>query len=737
MDMNAIFKVFGATTCSIFALQGAALAQPMDASPADESAAMDDSGYEIVVLARKRAESIQDVPVSVTAINAATIERNNIIKIDQIAAVTPNVNFQQNGTIPTSIAAYIRGIGSRAADPIQDLPIAISIDGVYLSDIAGSLVDVFDVQQVEVLRGPQGTLQGRNSPGGAINITTRRPTGELGARFEASYARFDEVQLKGAVEGPIAGDVVAAKLSAFFNDGGNFMTNINTGKRTNGGLTNWGGRVGVLLTPTPDFTAYLTADYVRDTSPQSAIRAVPHAGPRGPLQPEPRVCSLFGFCSPLGKYETGATYLKHNSAKTGGVGLNADWDIGSVTLTSVTGYRYANEIVNVDNEGLPPVIVNVEDRTTKIRAVSQELRLASNGNGPLDYVVGVYASRSRFNLFQPLRLGGPLVGQPEPSVRTAERSQVTKSFAIFGQASYNITDQWSVSGGARKTFDRKKLTAQPSVPGPEGTFKAKFDDLSIEAGTEFRFSPGKLAYFRFSQGYRAGGLNGSAPLTDINVYEPEKVNSYEVGLKTEWLDNRLIANLSGFYYDYSDLQIIAVDATPRGAINRIVNVEGATIYGLELESTFRPSEVLTFSGSLGYLHTEYRSQIANLGFGPIDLKGLPKDFAPKLTGYFAVDYTVPLGEGDNGALVFNADVSYKSKRYTNPIPNPVSVQNETALVNAAVTYRTADERYSVTLFGRNLTNKYYKLTGETGGGLFTWDSVGRPRTYGIRATAKF
>src|SRR3984893_9039275 len=267
---------------------------------------------EIRVTARKRSEALQDVPSSITAVNTATLERNNIVEVAQVGALTPNVIFKPADPGLPILSAYIRGIGERGGEPSQDHPIASSLDGVYLTGISGSLIDIFDVQQIEVLRGPQGTLQGRNSPGGAINVTTRRPSGQFGARAEVSYGRFDEVHARGSMEAPLLQDVLAAKGAVFRNSGGNFMTNILTGQKQ-GGRDDWGARLGFLYTPTSNVKAYLTTDYSKDTSPPSALRAVPHAGARGPFEPETLVCTAYGYCNPVGNYNTDSEYNVRNN----------------------------------------------------------------------------------------------------------------------------------------------------------------------------------------------------------------------------------------------------------------------------------------------------------------------------------------------------------------------------------------------------------------------------------------
>jgi len=701
---------------------------------------------EIVVTARKRAESIQNVPISVTAVTAALVEQKNIVKIDQLAQLVPNTFMRSSGVITTELNTYIRGIGDRSSEPSQDIPIAESIDGVYLANTAGSLVDVFDIQQVEVLRGPQGTLQGRNSPAGAVNITTRRPTGEYALRTQVSYENYNNLQLKAFAEAPIVKDVLAVKVSAFDNHGGNFMLNELTGKRGEGGTYDAGGRVGLLYTPMSNFKAYLTADYTNDTSPPGPLRPRPHAGtlppplPGGLPEPAPKACTAYGFCTAYPEYSYGSNFSGPQHGKIGGSALNADWDVGPVTITSVTGYRYVDQVTTLDNDALPATILNVFDRRVKVNSESEELRVASNGNNRLTYVGGVYYLHSHFDFSRSTTLGGGVVGLPTSAFlkATTVRHQNTDSYAVFGQASYEVIDKWSLSGGIRQSWDKKDLIATPTLTSGTGEFKANFSKPTAELGTEYRFDVDKMLYFRFSQGYRAGGLNGAATsLLAVNVYKPETVNAYEVGLKSEWFQRRLTANLTAFHYNYHDLQIGAVQFEPlvAGFTTRLVNARGLKTDGLEFETNYRPTDALTITGNVSYLHAKYLSQILNLGGGAQQMADVPKDSVPKFSGFLGVDYNFPLTNG--AEFVWAGGVQYKGAEMLNPLVEFIGYQPAYALVDSSLTYRNSNGKFSIALYGQNLFDKYYKINGDSGTNIFEWDIVGRPRTYGVRLIKDF
>lgn len=734
------------TTASALAIAFGAIANPALAQEvaAEERIVAVNEINDIVVTARKRSESLQDVPIAVTVVQTEALERRNITRLDQLGAVIPNATVKTGATIPTEVQPFIRSIGDRSSEPAQDLPVAISIDGVYLVNVAGSNVDVFDIEQVEVLRGPQGVLQGRNSPGGAINIRTKRPSGEFHGRASASYERFDSVQLKGYLEAPLIDDVLAAKISAFRINGGNYSENLLTGQKDSGGQEAWGGRVGLLFTPTLNLTAYLSADYLEDSSPLPAFRPANHVGtlpapyPGAYVEPQPTVCARFNECTTYERFTNGLGVKGPNRSKNRSVSLNVDWKLGGATLSSVTGYRAINQLTNADVDATVSQIFDLQPRKVKIRAISQELRLASDTDSRFSWLVGGYLLRSRIDLVRTAVLGGPLVGQPAGTSvsSTQRRSPDTDSYALFGQLGYEITDKWDISVGGRQSWDKKMLSSTPSAVSGTGTFERDYKALTAEVTTRYHFTPDILGYLKFSQGYRAGGFNGGASnLAAVNSFEPEKVDSYEAGLKSSWLDRRLVMNLTAFHYDYRDLQILALDPAPgAGIVQRVVNVSGMDIDGVELESSFQVSDYFRLSGNLSYLHAEYRPQILNLGLGGVQMADQKRQYAPKWTGLLQADYTIPISDS---SLVISGNVNYRSETLLNDVPTAVAIQPAYAMVDAEISYHAPDDRFVVSVFGQNLTDKYYRSYGEPAGGLLYYVIDGRPRTYGVRLTAQF
>lgn len=693
-----------------------AFSQPISANEERTS----DSSDMIIVTARKRAESIQNVPVAVSAFDEKMLERNAIVSIDQVSQYTPNVVFVPLSISPTAVAPYIRGMGNFGQEPTQDPPIAISVDGVFLAHIAGSLLDVFDAAQVEILRGPQGTLQGRNSPGGAINVITRRPGSEPGARFDASYGNYNDIQLKAAFELPVS-DVVSTKFAVMARNSDGHVRNTTLDRRMSG-HDSVAGRFGMLLKPVDDLEIYLTADYARDKSKQPGLRYV------GSLPDSiPVACTLFGLCDPNPRYTSTADYDRDQDFESWGLTANADYETGPVTLSYVGGYRKVHDIQfnDIDATGMP--MFNIEGRDNETKQMSQEVRLSSTSRGPatagdLDWVVGGFYMDADFTMVQNQRIFDGVLTQ-------AFRSQSLKSYAVFGHASFHITDSLSISAGGRQSWDDKVLLTRP-VGSPEtGEFAAKFDNLSVEAGAEYQFNPDAMLYARFSQGYRSGGINGQATtLAAVNSYGPEKVNAYEIGLKTQWLDRRLRLNLTAFRADYRALQrnIIILDENNQ-ILSNIENSGKARMQGIEVEADGQPIDNVTIRASYGYLDSKYLDD----AFRNFDVI-----YAPKHTASLGVDIEIPFHAHDANIL-FSGDVNYKSS--FNATTNTLSVGHQSgyALVNGNISYRFNDNRYSIGIYGRNLTNSHYLTTASDTGGLSNWIAEGPRRTYGVRLIAEF
>ncbi len=694
---------------------------------------------EIVVTARKRSESIQSVPLSVSALDSAAIEAGNIKTLADIKEV-PNVEISTTSVQPTGAVMYIRGIGNKAQEVFIDPPVAVSIDGVYLATSSGALIDLFDVQQVEILRGPQGTLQGRNSPGGAVNVTTRRPTGETSFDAELGYSRFNTYEVKLAGETAIIDDELMVRASILSADGDGQVRNLHTGGRQGGRDLN-SGRLSVLYTPTESFDLFVSADYTANRSDQTGLRAANTSESHPPLQPTPLICILLGECSSDKPYTTRSDYTDSYHANLGGISATANLTLNGATLTSVTGYRFMREDQQVDIDGYPFPVLHVVDRMFDIDTYSQELRIASDPDGGLDFggkldwLLGIFYYRSKWDLVLPVSaFGGPKLAQ--------YADQTLDSYAVFGQSTYHFSEKLSISGGFRQSWDQKKFSGVQS--GFPLSTRVNLDDdwsnFSFETGLEYQITPDHLLYGRFSQGYRSGGIDsGVANPADVDTFDAETVDAYEIGAKTEWFDRRLIVNLALFYNDYDDLQTYVLQPSQAGSgfSSKIENAASASIKGVEMEVVLQATDNLTMQVSLGYLDAEYRDYVADLiGNGiATDNSDMRLPFTPKRTASFIAGYTLPFVL--EGSLTLRGAVNYKSKHTLAPLDIPVSQEDGYTTADVSLRYDFANKKVGFELYVQNMFDSKYLIAGENVSNLVHWQVDGQRRNYGGRIFLKF
>jgi iron complex outermembrane receptor protein len=719
---------------------GLVSAQETTSGPAAEEKGAEPGLQEIVVTAEKRKERLQDVPIAITAITGDTLDRAGARNISDLTASTPNVNFQPVSVVPSGAITFIRGIGERSVDPLVDQPNAINIDGVYIQGSHGALFDTFDLDRVEVLRGPQGTLQGRNATGGAINLFTRRPSlAQMRLRGEVDYGRFNTWTAKAAVDGPLMQDKLAAKLAVMSTDSDGYVRNVFAGGHS-GGRKYTDVRFGILYTPTSNFDVYLSGDYVIDNSQQTPAHNVTDASsyPRSQTggQGLSLLCSAFAQCTPDPHYVVRSDYTARNYTHQALLSLTANWQLDAVTLTSVTGYKRLPDHVRLDLDFTPLSFLRVQDQYTADRTWSQEVRVASNNGGGLDmsgrlnWVAGVYYLNDKWDFVEHVCL--PILGVT-CDLPDAIRGQTLRSYAAFAHADYKLTDSWDLFAGGRYTNDKKDY--EQAVPAPVAGHRS-WGKANGEAGARFHISPDTMAYVRFAQGYRSGGFNNTG-----QTYDPETVNAWEIGLKSlEW-NRRLSVNAAIFHYDYKDLQrdVVGPSNTPPFYVEATRNAAKAKIDGAELEATAVPLADLTLRASIGYLNAKYDKYVDNVvGAGgaltPVDNSALRLPYSPKWTTSAGGDYTVHTAPAE---LTLSANYQYRTRFTTNPGDLPVGAQSGYGLLNASLRLAPESQHYSVTLYGENLTDRYYIVAGENNGGLNLYQVEGMPRTYGLRVTAQF
>ena len=737
-------------------------AQPMAADPATATpaatapgAAAPPAGYaDIVVTAQRRSESLQKVPASITAIGATEIANARIEGALDLQRVSPSVNVS---TYFGSVQINIRGLGLTSPNPDGEPSVLTYIDGVYIARPTAIGAAFEDLERIEVLRGPQGTLYGRNATGGVVNLLTRTPGDELTANVSATYGRYDRVKITGGVEGPLA-EGTSARLSFYHDSHGADQFNIYSGKKVRD--FNGNGVRGTIVSEVTDkLTLTLRGDYYKDkikgvnydeiegsesagansfgstASNPSGFFPVATVPARGPLANDGKNVS-FNAINPLQGHENWGT------------SLTGDWKLSDdISLKSITSYR--RSFLNRDRQdydGTSASIIEENYARETSRAFTQEFDLGGETAGGTNWVVGAYYFHEntdlhyRYQIFAQALLADYAFGLPPGSVPNTfkvDQTGKTQSVSAFGQATVPISDSLKLTAGLRKNFDKKRQVQDIVVFGNDlcggpGIAKGKWNDLTWKIGLDYQISRNSMVYATVSRGFKAGGLNLSA-CTD--TYDPENVISYEVGTKNTFFDGKLLVNMSGFYYDYTDLQVNVFTATT--TITQ--NSSSARVYGLEFESKLRPIENLEIGGNFSLLHAEYRGYtsqnplLIGTGAAAEDLTGNRIANAPKFIAQAVIDYTIPVGDNEIG---LRYDIRHNSGFFGDAFHNFGSRQKAYEVMNARAVYRFGN--YQIGGFVDNLANKIYaenRFTFGTGGNVL---AIWAPRrTWGIFATAKY
>jgi iron complex outermembrane receptor protein len=546
-------------SCGLLALEALLAGGTSTATHADVATpAADDSTAlaEITVTARRRAESIHDTPVAVTAVNTAMLESKNAVNIGDLQGSVPNLLITGEPAGAAAANLSIRGLSFADIEKSFDPTVGVVIDGVFLGTNTGQYLDFFDIADFEVLRGPQGTLFGRNTIGGVINITRSRPTGEFGAKVEVSYGRFDTTTERGVFNAPVIKNVLAAKLFYFNTKTDGYYRDANTGNLT-GGSQNQNFGAALLLTPGGGFDALLTLERqmqyylpVGGTLVSSSDlfgQVVAGAGFTNEVNRNNTTDLYTVFSNPRGPHPSG-----HYNAPAATLQMN--WDAGPVKLTAVTGYRksFEDQVQPFDGTSLG---LYVSHRIQPFHQFSEELRAAGRATATLDYVAGLYYYDGVYTLTQTTDLFGAGFGLPQ--VVSGE----AKSAAAFLDFDWAFIDKWRLNFGGRYTRDKKSLnnTGVDVTTGKETFFgapSATFSKFTPKASIDFRPSRQFMYYASYSVGYRSGGFSNRAldAATTNTAFQPETVDSAEVGIKSEWFDRRMSVNAAYFDAKYKNMQ---------------------------------------------------------------------------------------------------------------------------------------------------------------------------------------
>lgn len=737
----------GAAASSIMA-QGAA---------ADASSDTGMGLEEVTVTARKRVESLQSTPVAATVLGGDKLELGFVNDLKALSAPAPNVTITQMDFWSNAASVAIRGITNTDVESTLDPPIAIFVDGVYIPRAAGSNMDLFDVEQIEILRGPQGTLFGRNTTGGAVQVRTRRPTGEFGARGLIKVGDYGRTDIKAALDVPIIDGKVAGKIAVLSQNSDGYFRSTITGRNL-GGENILALRPMVQFTPNDDFDITFIGEYNRNKSDM------------WPGQNESDstklLCQLHGYCGfPLGggsEYDVPLSDAGQFDAKIWGLTVEANWDVGPGTITSVSNYRDTDEFVTLNGDMTEATMFELI-RDQPHSQYSTELRFASDTDGTFDYIVGAYYFHQKYEMIQENFL---TIVPNTPTLDLIRRAaQEHESYSLFGEMNWRFADRWTATLGGRYSNDKKDFDPElfgVGAIGPAVDVPAKsWSDFGPKAGLQFQVTPEIMTYATYSRGFKSGGFNGRCgqPATCQLSFDPEEVDGYEVGTKSQFFDNRLRMNLAFFWSEYKNLQTTLIVPLPGAADPSETvtdNAASARIRGVELETSAMITSNLRFDFNVGYLDSSYSKFCADLNgpegslvtptspcgdvvpVGDFSGDGVPdflvdEDFSqlalaqsPKWNYSANLNYEIPVSAG---SIILDGRYSYTGKLFTDY--RELSQRDSVSLVDASVSFRDADDRYRVSLYGQNLTDETYTTTRNLAAQLWTSRFVNPPRTWGL------
>ncbi len=694
-------------------------------APAATSA--EDDGA-ILVTARRREENLIDVPIAITALSGDQLANQGAMDITALAETVPNVTLEPSRATNSTLTAFIRGVGQQ--DPVAGFEqgVGIYLDDVFLNRPQAAVLDIYDVQRIEVLRGPQGTLYGRNTVGGAIKYVTRRLDDVAHLSARATYGSYNQADGVLTASTPIGSGVVriGGSVARLTRDG--FGTNLTTGL-DNYDKNIWAGRSTIELHGNGIF-ARLSGDYTRDKS-----------NPRGGHRLIPSLLTLAPVLANVYDTRGGLNDPKQDVEAYGGSLFLEAEPADGLTFRSITSLRKDDTATPIDFDALPSVDVDVPG-VYKNKQFSQELQvLVSTGN--FNGLAGFYylnaSALTQFDVRLFTTIAG-LTGFTSADIGT-------DTMAGFADFTYDFTEQLSLSLGGRYTWDKRTgvilrqnylgggspVFGGAGVPfGAPGTnFRGSntFTKFTPKASLSFKPNPDTTLYASFSQGFKGGGFdprgagvnapdtNGDGVKSNSEIaaflsFKPESVNSYEIGYKAQLFDRKLTLAVAGFRMDYTDVQIPGSAACVIGGLPSfcgvVTNAGKARMQGFELESKLRLG-ALTLSGSLGYIDAKFLKYVTNIGGVPTDVVQFRKvQNTPAWTGSASASYAVPVGEG---RLDIGGGVSFKSTTYQFEVPLPLFDQPAYQLFDASLVYHAPGNRWSLGVFGKNLTNERIKTSG--------------------------
>jgi iron complex outermembrane recepter protein len=694
---------------------------------------------EVIITAQKREQSLQDVGIAINAFSGDALEKMGVVNSNEIAAKTPNLNIMSPSGEGGVVSVFIRGIGLNDFALNNTGPVGFYIDESSIGSSNGQLTSLFDVERVEVLKGPQGTLFGRNTTGGALNIVSNKPSDEFEASVKLSAGNYGYLRTEGMVSGALSDDL-NGRLALVANQSDGYVKNLSTGDTVE--KENYAGRLLLDYLPSDELSVLLNIHGSRNDSDSD----------------------LYGTLADADFYESAyGTQDYRINVDTFGASLKATYDLNdTVTLTSITAYDDLDKRHQEESDSTPLKLVDFEHNVDS-HTFSQELRLNASTE-KLHWIAGLYYLSETINWnIDSDSSDLPIAPGLNVGLAEMEGHQTLTTQAVFGQVEYELTDQWAITVGGRYTQLEVDFDFAVDIPNfgftPLQSSLTFADDLRNEEFSgkiALNYYPNEehMYYGSITRGFKGAGFNGGV-ITDLAnyaanaEYDPEILTAYELGMKSTFLDGSMRLNAALFYYDYEDAQVFNSIADPNTDLpqNQIENAKSLALYGLDLDLTWQPLEALFIQAGVGYTHSEFDefdlSVPTATGTASTDLSGETPQNTPKWSANLIANYTWLLGE--SGSVSAQIDGSYQSEVFfsngtvaTTGDPSSYTRNEELgedsySLWNARLSWSDASEQVEVGLWAKNLTDKEYVSYMFELSDLVGSDQVirGAPRTYGI------
>jgi len=728
-------------TLAIGAILAAAAAQPAFGA---EAGAKITTLEEIVVTARKREESLQDAPVAVTAFSGETLREQGAVDLRGIANATPNMQFSYggNGSGGGNFAQiFIRGIGQPDFIITKDPGVGVYVDGVYLARAPGSVLELLDVERIEVLRGPQGTLFGKNTEGGAVLVTTKKPMQETGVVAEAKTGAFNRRDLSASLNLPLVAEALALRVSAMSRTQDGFYRRLlsmddvrapgqfapSQSSYNTGDTNRQSGRATLYWTPSDNVGITISSDVTKER--QSAIDyqlvQVPRAA-NGALSPNVTAYNT-NVGTPAGlpyderwittePWTTYSTFTGYNNSDIWGVSGTLDWDMEVLTLKSITAYRDLFVQTRADADGTPADIVSSGGTDISQHQFSEELQISGEAfDSRFNWITGLWyfeekakdrqISRQLVGLYQVTGLA------THDFTRDSYRWIEGKSYAAFLHGSFDFTRAWSLEAGLRYSKESKEFTFyqfRPLRNISDFALRTNTNDWNIltpKLSVQFKPTDSMMIYADYTTGFKAGGFNGRPGNSAFGLatFDEENVKTSELGFKSQFFDNRLRLNVAAFASDYTDIQITRL--LPNGDRSDD-NAGDGEVKGAELEASVLPINGLVLTTALGYSDFKYTSLKPGVALGCMvgtDFSNCELPFNPGFTGSFSASYNVPMGS--LGSLTMRGDFAYSDEYFVEIDNIAVVGQDNYSTVDARIAWTAPDSRWDLSIGGTNLTNE--------------------------------